>query len=153
MNESKIFMKYISCKCECKFGATKSNSKQKWNRNKCLCECKNPKEHQVCEKGRIWNPTTISCENGKYPGSTADNSVITCDEIIDMTKSTSIKTATTKSLYADIKKEFYSKHVYNNKFLKTKIKSYGDVAIDFHYKEICKVGYNHTCLAELGFYS
>ena len=64
MNESKILIKYISCKCECKFDTTKCNSKQKWNSNKCLCECKNPKEHQVCEKGYIWNPATISYENG-----------------------------------------------------------------------------------------
>ena len=35
---------------------------------------------------------------------------------------------------ADIKKEFDSKPVYNNKLLKTKIKSYGDEATDFHNK-------------------
>ena len=33
------------------------------------------------------------------------------------------------------------------KNLKTKIKSYGDKATDFHDKEIPKVGSNHTCLA------
>ena len=33
------------------------------------------------------------------------------------------------------------------KFLKTKIKSYGDKATDFHDKEIPMVGSNHTCLA------
>ena len=79
--------------------------------------------------------------------------MITCDEIIDMAKSTSIKTVTAKSLYADIKKEFYSKPVYNYKFLKTKMISYGDEAIDFDDEEMPKVGYNHTCLAEPGFYS
>ena len=39
---------------------------------------------------------------------------------------------------ADIKKEFNSKSVYN-KFLKTKIRFYGDEATDFHDKEISKV--------------
>ena len=44
---------------------------------------------------------------------------------------------------ADIKKE----PVYNKKLLKTKIKSYGDEATDFHDKEMPKAGSNHTCLA------
>ena len=47
---------------------------------------------------------------------------------------------------ADIKKEFDSKLVYNKKFLKTKIKSYGDEDTDFYEKEIPKVGSSHTCL-------
>ena len=35
----------------------------------------------------IWNPATCSCENGKYLVSiTDDDSVITCDEIIEETK-------------------------------------------------------------------
>ena len=46
---------------------------------------------------------------------------------------------------AGIKKEFDSKPVYNKKILKTKIKSYGDEATDFHSKEIPKVDSNHTC--------
>ena len=48
---------------------------------------------------------------------------------------------------ADIKKEFDSKPFCNKKFLKTKIKSYGDEDTDFHYKEIPKVDSNRTCLA------
>ena len=48
---------------------------------------------------------------------------------------------------ADIKKQFDRETVYNKKFLKTKIKSYGDEATDFHNKESTKVGSNHTCLA------
>ena len=31
----------------------------------------------------IWNPATCSCENGKYLASIVDDSVITCDKIID----------------------------------------------------------------------
>ena len=41
------------------------------------------KKHHLCEKDYIWNPTTCSCENGKYLASINDNSVGTCDEIID----------------------------------------------------------------------
>ena len=46
----------------------------------------------------------------------------------------------------DTKKEFDSEPVYNNEFLKTKIKSHGDEVTDFFAKEIPKVGSNHTCL-------
>ena len=50
-------------------------------------------------------------------------------------------------LSTDIRKEFDSEPVYDKKFLKTKIKSYGDEASDFHDNEMPKVGFNHTCLA------
>ena len=57
----------------------KCNSDQWWNNEKYWCECK--KRH-ICEKDYIWNPTTCSCENGKYSSSIMDDSAITCDEII-----------------------------------------------------------------------
>ena len=37
----------------------------------------------LCGKNYIWNPATCRCENGKYLASIIDNSVITCDKIID----------------------------------------------------------------------
>ena len=37
----------------------------------------------ICEKDYIWNHATCSCKNGKYLENILDNSVITCDEIID----------------------------------------------------------------------
>ena len=46
----------------------------------------------MCEKDYIWNPATCSYENGKYLGIIIDNSVITCDDIIDMDE---IETVTT----------------------------------------------------------
>ena len=53
------------------------------NNDKCWCECK---EHHICEKYYIWNPATCSFKNGKYLASiTDDDSVITCDEIIEET--------------------------------------------------------------------
>ena len=47
---------------------------------------------------------------------------------------------------ADIKQKFDSEPVYNNIFLKTKIKSHGDEVSDFYDKKIPKVDSNHTCL-------
>ena len=48
--------------------------------NKCRCESKN---HHLREKDYIWNPSTCSCENGKYLASIIGDSVITCDEVIE----------------------------------------------------------------------
>ena len=47
------------------------------------------------------------------------------------------------------KKEFDSELTCNQKFLKTKIKSYGDEATDFHDEERTKMGSSYTCLAAI----
>ena len=54
---------------------------------------------------------------------------------------------------ADLKKEFYSKPVYNKNILETKIKSDGYEVTYFYDKERCKANSNHTCSAviSLGF--
>ena len=44
----------------------------------------------MCKKDYIWNPATCSYEDGKYLTSFIDNSIITCDEIIEETKSVPI---------------------------------------------------------------
>ena len=49
-----------------------------------------------CKKGYFWNPTTCSCENGKYAKSIGD-SIVICDEIIEETRSTSTKSIPTKN--------------------------------------------------------
>ena len=46
----------------------------------------------------------------------------------------------------DIKKEFVSKLVYKEKYLKTKVKSHGDEDTGFCDKEIPKKDYKHTGL-------
>ena len=40
--------------------------------------------NNLCEKDYISNLVTCSCENGKYLASAIDNSVITCDVIINV---------------------------------------------------------------------
>ena len=62
----------------CKFDSRKCNSNQNWNKEKCQCGCKNPKEHHVRGKDYIWNSATCSCKNGKYLANVIDDSVITC---------------------------------------------------------------------------
>ena len=76
-NEPKILTKDIWCKCKYKFVGKKCNSNQKWNNDKCRCECK---KHHIWEKYYIWNPATCSCKVGKYLPNIMDDSVITCDE-------------------------------------------------------------------------
>ena len=80
INESQTLTRYVSCECKCKFGGRQCNWNQKWNNDKCRCECK---KHHICEKDYIWNPATCSWESVKYLASIIDNSVIKGDEIID----------------------------------------------------------------------
>ena len=83
INESKILTKHLSCECKCNFDATKLISNQKWKSEKCWRECKNPKELDACEKVYIWNPSIWICKNGEYSASTIDDSVLTCDAIVN----------------------------------------------------------------------
>ena len=76
INESKTLKRHISCKCKCRFDEVQINGRITINVDVSI------KRH-VCEKDYIWNPSTCSCENGKYLASIMDDSVITCDEIID----------------------------------------------------------------------
>ena len=46
----KIFTKHISREYKCKFHVKKCTSNQKWNNNKCRCECENPKKTCVEKK-------------------------------------------------------------------------------------------------------
>ena len=45
----------------------------------------------MCKNDNICNPATCSCKNGKYIGSIIDDSVITCDEMIEEAKTISMK--------------------------------------------------------------
>ena len=46
INESKTLPKHISCECKCKFDGRKCSTNQKWNNDKCWCEC----NKHICEK-------------------------------------------------------------------------------------------------------
>ena len=46
---------------------------------------KSEKNH-VSEKNDIWNPSTCTCENAKYLETNIGDSIITCEEIIEVTK-------------------------------------------------------------------
>lgn len=75
-----------------------NGSNQKWNNNKCRCESKIPKKDNSCKKNHVWNPNTWSIEKSRQLESIIDNSVITCDECNEETKTIPTKTVLTKVL-------------------------------------------------------
>ena len=50
----------------------------------------------MCEKDYSWNPARCSCKNGKYVGNIIGDSVVTCDRIIDSTKTIQTKSTSAK---------------------------------------------------------
>ena len=84
--EDNTLVKHISCDCKWKINSRRCNLNQKWNYDKCQCECKN---YHTCTKDYSWNRSTCICENGKYLKSVANDSKIVCVEIINATDSVS----------------------------------------------------------------
>ena len=78
INESKTLPKHISRNYKCKFDGRIGNSDRKWNIVKWRYKCK---KHHIREKDYMWNPATWSWAIIFY------HLVITCDEIIEETKS------------------------------------------------------------------
>ena len=59
-NETRHIKWHESCKCICRLDKIICNSKQRWNEDKCRCECKELIDKGVCDKGFIFNPS--NCE-------------------------------------------------------------------------------------------
>ena len=64
-NETRQIEWHERSQCECKFGGNVCNNKQRWNKDKCRCECKELIDKGVCDKGFIWNPSNCECECDK----------------------------------------------------------------------------------------
>ena len=60
MNRKKL-TKHVSFECKCRIFGRECNSDERWNNDKCLCECK--KRH-VYEKDDVWNPGACYCRYG-----------------------------------------------------------------------------------------
>ena len=54
-NQTKQIIINESCKCVCRLDPIICNNKQKWNKDKCRCEC-------LINNKRFWNPNTCKCE-------------------------------------------------------------------------------------------
>ena len=82
----KTLLKLIWCVCNCKFDGWQYNSVQKWNNDSCQCECENLLKHCLCKKYYLLNRSACPCQKNEYLGSIIDDSVVTCDETIEPTK-------------------------------------------------------------------
>ena len=56
---------YVACKYRCRLDANVCNSKQRGNKDKCWCECKELIDKGICDKEFIWNPINCECECDK----------------------------------------------------------------------------------------
>ena len=39
-----------NCKCKCRLDSSVCNNKQRWNKDKCRCECKELIDKGICDK-------------------------------------------------------------------------------------------------------
>ena len=46
-----------TCKCKCRLDASFCNNKQRWNEDKCRCECKELIDKGIYDKGCVQNPS------------------------------------------------------------------------------------------------
>ena len=56
------------CKCKCRLDASVCNNKQRWDEDKCWCECKeliDVIDVILCDKGFICDPSNCECECDK----------------------------------------------------------------------------------------
>ena len=78
-NKTKQIKWHESCKCECRLDPIICNNKQKWNKDKCRCECKKL-VHKKCNKNFVWNPSSCTCE---YKRKAAHLLTEECEDIVD----------------------------------------------------------------------
>ena len=64
-NETRSIKWHETCKSICRLNEIICNNKQRWNKDKCRCECKELIDKGVCDKGFIWNPSNCVCECDK----------------------------------------------------------------------------------------
>ena len=64
-NEARHTEWHRTCKLECKFGGNICNNKQRRNKDKCRCQCKELIDKRMCNKGFIWSPSKCECECDK----------------------------------------------------------------------------------------
>ena len=87
-NKTKQIIIHESCKCVCRLDPIVFSNKQKWNNNKCRCECLINKE---CNNNKFWNPSNCECEYRKKAAYLTEE----CEEIIDSEAVSIKKTITT----------------------------------------------------------
>ena len=64
-NETRYIKWLETCTCKCRLDPAHWNNKQRWNNDKCRCECKELIGKEICDKGFIWNASDCECECDK----------------------------------------------------------------------------------------
>ena len=65
VNETRSLVQHEWYECKCGLSESVCNSKQKWNHDKCGCECKELGDWGSCKDYYMWNPSTCNCECNK----------------------------------------------------------------------------------------
>ena len=84
-NETRHMKWHETCKYICRLDRIICNSKQRWNKDKCRCECKELIDKGVCDKEYVWNPSNCECECDKSCsiGEYLDYSSCKCGKLVD----------------------------------------------------------------------
>ena len=61
-NETRHIKWYETCKYKCRLDTNVCNNKQRWNEDKCRCECKELIDKVVCDKEFVWTLRNCQCE-------------------------------------------------------------------------------------------
>ena len=61
-NETRRIAWHETSRWKCRFKHSVCNNKQRWNGDKCRCECKQLIDKGVCDKGFVWRPSNCECE-------------------------------------------------------------------------------------------
>ena len=64
-NEARHIEWHKTCKCTCRLDTSVCNNKQRSNKDKCGCECKELIDKGMYDEGFIWNPSNCECEYDK----------------------------------------------------------------------------------------
>ena len=64
-NGTRFIKWHETCKYKCRLDASVCNNKQRWNNDKCQCECKELIDKGICDKAYIWNPSNCKCHCDK----------------------------------------------------------------------------------------
>ena len=88
-NKFKNVSFHKSCKCGCLLDKKVCNNKQKWNKNKCRCECLEIKD---CNVGFSWNVVNYRCEFKKAAKLIVEKECdVETNDVIENKKTTLIK--------------------------------------------------------------
>ena len=64
-NETRHIEWHETCKRKWRLDANVFDNKQRWNNDKCRCECKELIDNGMCDKEFNWNPSNCDCECDK----------------------------------------------------------------------------------------